>query len=69
MQRFLSGSRRKFIVDLLPLDEQKVFLDDCTLVALEYGSVIYEPPSRVKHVYFPIRGFVSLLKTVAIVAA
>ncbi|MEO6077014.1 MAG: Crp/Fnr family transcriptional regulator [Dokdonella sp.] len=63
MQRYLPGSRRSFVVDLLPIDERERLLADCVTVKLDFGSVLYEPPARVKHVYFPIKGFVSLVKT------
>ena len=63
MQRYLAGSRRSSIVDLLPLDERERLLADCESIKLEFGSVLYEPPARVKHVYFPTSGFISLVQT------
>lgn len=63
MQRYLPGSRRLSIMDLLPIDERERLLADCESVKLDFGSVLYEPPARVKHVYFPRSGFISLVKT------
>lgn len=63
MQRYVSGSRRASIVDLLPVDERERLLGDCETVKLDFGSVLYEPPAQVKRVYFPTTGFVSLIKT------
>ena len=63
MERSTFGSRRTFIFDFLPPDERASLVAECTTVQLVYGDVLYEPPSRVNHVYFPTTGFVSLVKT------
>lgn len=63
MQRYLPGPRRSSVMDLLPIDEREQLLADCESVKMEFGSVLYEPPTRVKHVYFPNTGFISLIKT------
>ncbi len=50
--RLLSSLRRKDRASLLALSET---------VELTYGDVIWEPAQRIRHVYFPITGFVSQL--------
>jgi CRP-like cAMP-binding protein len=36
-------------------------LSNCKAVAFEFGSVLYEPDARIRQVYFPTSGFVSLM--------
>ena len=63
MERAASDPRKTFMFDFLPTDDRKSLVADCTTVQLVFGSVLYEPPMQVKHVYFPTTGFVSLVKT------
>jgi len=48
----------------LPASERQRFLADCSEVELTFGSVLYEQGERVRHVYFPINSFISMLTTV-----
>jgi len=48
----------------LPAKERDRFLADCTLENLEFGTVLYEQGDQMRHVYFPIDGFISMLITV-----
>lgn len=48
----------------LPAAARKRFLADCTVVDLVFGSVLCEEGERMRHVYFPIDSFISVLKTV-----
>jgi hypothetical protein len=41
--------------------ERRAILAECTEVPLTFGEVIHEPNARLKHVYFPVHGFVSLV--------
>jgi CRP-like cAMP-binding protein len=45
----------------LPARERARFLADCTAVELVFGDVLYEQGDRVRNVYFPIDGLVSML--------
>ncbi|HET7063320.1 MAG TPA: Crp/Fnr family transcriptional regulator [Rudaea sp.] len=48
----------------LPRKERDAFLADCTLEKLVFGTVLYEQGERMRHVYFPTEGFISMLITV-----
>ncbi len=48
----------------LPASVRRRFLADCTPVDLVLGSVLCEEGERMRHVYFPIDSFISVLKTV-----
>lgn len=48
----------------LPAKERDRFLADCTLENLVFGTVLYEQGARIRHVYFPTKGFISMLITV-----
>lgn len=48
----------------LPADERERFLAACTPVELVFGSVLHEEGERMRHVYFPIASFISMLATV-----
>ena len=39
--------------------ERGAVLDRCELVLLEFGEVLSEPGQHLRHVYFPIEGFIS----------
>ena len=57
----LPGNR---LLALLPPNERERILTDATLVDLTFGSILCEPGDCIKHVHFPITGFISLLTTV-----
>ena len=52
------------LLDGLPPRERDRFLADCTLVDLVLGNVLHEQGDRIRHVYFPIESFISILATV-----
>jgi CRP-like cAMP-binding protein len=52
------------LLTALPTKERDLFLADCTLQELTFGTVVYEQGSRMDYVYFPTQGFISMLTTV-----
>lgn len=48
----------------LPTRERDRFLADCTLETLAFGTVLHEQGDRMRYVYFPTEGFISMLITV-----
>ena len=48
----------------LPAREGKSFLGLCDTVELTFGQVLAEPDVRIRDVYFPVTGFVSLIAPV-----
>ena len=48
----------------LPANERDRFVADCSLENLSFGSVLCEQGDRMRYVYFPIEGFISMLITV-----
>ena len=48
----------------LPGSDQRRFVGECELVDLAFAEVLYTPWDRIGHVYFPIRGFISLIMPV-----
>lgn len=48
----------------LPAAVREPLLADCTRVDLVLGSVLYDEGERMRHVYFPIDSFISMLKTI-----
>lgn len=52
------------LLDGLPTRERDRFLADCTLVDLVLGSVLHEQGDRIRHVYFPVESFISILASV-----
>ena len=49
------------LIAALPRTDRARVLARCTRVELGFGDVICEPGDRIRHVYFPAEGFVSLL--------
>ncbi len=48
----------------LPTKERDRFIADCTQETLVFGAILYEQGARMRYVYFPTDGFVSMLTTV-----
>ena len=55
----LVGANR--LLTLLPRRTRAAFEARCTRTELAFGQVLAEPDARIRHVYFPIDSFVSLI--------
>lgn len=51
------------LLQTLPTRPRKQLHDAADLVRLEFAHVLCEPGQPVEHVYFPLRGFISLIAT------
>jgi CRP-like cAMP-binding protein len=49
------------LLEALPHHESLRILDECDAVELEFGQVLKEPDSRIRHVYFPIDSFITMM--------
>lgn len=49
------------LISELPRKESKPFLSACETVQLEFGTVLADCGEQIKHVYFPLSSFVSLV--------
>jgi CRP-like cAMP-binding protein len=54
------GPRTNRLLEALPRLQSRRVLDQCEEVVLKLGEILYEPDTRIRHVYFPTDGFVSL---------
>jgi CRP-like cAMP-binding protein len=45
----------------LPDDEQSGFMGACDPVELVFGEMLVEPGASIRHVYFPLEGFISFI--------
>ncbi len=57
-QRARAGNR---LLEALPSADLRSMLARCEAVELAFADVLYSPHERLRHVYFPIRSFVSLV--------
>lgn len=48
----------------LPLKDRQKILAGCEEVDLVFGDVLYEPAARIRHIYFPTDGYISLVTKV-----
>ena len=53
----------------LPRADRARVVADCTSVDMAFGDVLYAPGQRLRHVYFPTTGFISLVMPVDATAA
>ena len=51
------------LIEGLPRRERQRFLQQCETVDLTFGDILCEPEQPFAHVYFPLRGFISLVAT------
>ena len=49
------------LLDALPGSERRRMLDGCESIQLTFADVLYTPGERLKHVYFPVRSFISMV--------
>ncbi len=49
------------LIEALPAADRARLIGSCTMVQLVLGNVLYEPGTRLRHAYFPLTGFISLL--------
>lgn len=49
------------LLGALPSIERRRLLGECETVELAFADVLYTPPQRLTHVYFPINSFISLI--------
>jgi CRP-like cAMP-binding protein len=52
------------LLEALPESEQRRFVAGCETIELAFADVLYAPHERLSRVYFPIRGFISLVMPV-----
>jgi CRP-like cAMP-binding protein len=52
------------LISLLPRKERDQILEICELVEIIFGTVLCEPDQPFSHVYFPLSGYISLVKSV-----
>lgn len=55
---------RNRLLSALPPADRSAVMQCCTNVDLEFGALLCEPEHSFPHVYFPLRGFISLVATV-----
>jgi CRP-like cAMP-binding protein len=48
-----------WLIDGLPSEEQARVLGRCDVVAVTFGDVLFEAGQAIRHVYFPLDGFIS----------
>lgn len=49
------------LIEALPRADRARLIAACTTVNLVLGDILYEPGTRLRHAYFPLGGFISLL--------
>jgi len=55
-----AASRANRLLEALPRPQSRRMLDQCEAVVLKVGDILYQPHARIRHVYFPTDGFISL---------
>jgi CRP-like cAMP-binding protein len=49
------------LIEALPRRDREHLLAGCERVELDFAAALYEPGDRIRHVYFPVEGFISLV--------
>jgi CRP-like cAMP-binding protein len=55
--------QKNWLVDSMPEQKRRHFLASCESVELEFATVLGETNDRIRHVYFPVDSFISVLTT------
>jgi hypothetical protein len=58
---FAPEPTQNLILRMLPAEDYQKLLPKLQLVELELGHSLYESGGQLEHVYFPVKGIVSLL--------
>ncbi len=53
------------LIKKLPRKEQNKILEHCETVNITFGEILCEPGQVIKHIYFPLTGFISLVTTLS----
>lgn len=61
MARHFAGSTGNRLLASLPSKERERFLEVCTEVPMDFGHTIQEACSPIRHLHFPLKGYVSLI--------
>lgn len=64
MSRPKASAPTNRLLDALPGRRRRQFLADCERVELDFAQPLYEPGMLIRHVYFPVDGFISLVTSV-----
>jgi CRP-like cAMP-binding protein len=57
------------LLEALPSIERRRLLAECEIVELAFADLLYSPPRRLSHVYFPITSFISLIMPIDAVSS
>jgi CRP-like cAMP-binding protein len=60
MPRIPRRARINRLLAALPRIQSHRMLEQCEAVVLKLGEILYQPDTRIRHVYFPTDGFISL---------
>lgn len=64
MSRPKASAPTNRLLDALPGRQRRQFLADCERVELDFAQVLYEPEVPIRHAYFPLDCFISLVTSV-----
>ena len=65
MPGIVTGGQSNRLIESLSRKDRKRMLQSCESVDLVFGEILCEPRRRVRHAYFPLTGFISLVSTIA----